>query len=161
MSITVWNQSLWSALLKEYFTHATVPSETKGVLIVNTTHQKRILIAGDTYRWRDQVKTALPQQGVDISFATDCVDAFQASVEEGKQPDIYILANKMPDQDDGLKILRELREDGCVEPVIICSTHVSEEASAEISRLDGIHINWHPEEVTDEISAVIDLLLVA
>jgi CheY-like chemotaxis protein len=152
---------VWSALLKEYLSHATLPSVTKGVLTVNTHRQKRVFIAGDTYRWRDKIKTALPSDGIVTNFGTDSIDAFTASIEDDKQPDLYILANKMPDSDDGLRFLRNFRKDGCDIPVIICSIHVTDEASEEISRLSGIHINWNPEDSTDEITDTIRQLLAA
>jgi CheY-like chemotaxis protein len=126
---------------------------------MNTVRPTHVFVAGDTTRWRKKIKAALPEHGIITHFGTDRIDAFNASLNEAEQPDIYILANKMPEPDDGLLFLREFRGDGCTEPVIICSVHVSDTASEEIARLDGIHINWSPEEPTDKIAATIQQLL--
>jgi DNA-binding response OmpR family regulator len=88
---------------------------------------KKVLIVGDTPRWLEAVKTAFPKH-TEVHVATDFIGALCTlfNIEPQLEPhfDLYIVGNKLPDMQDGIRLLTEIREDGRNEPFIIFSDHV-------------------------------------
>lgn len=79
---------------------------------------KRVLIAGDTPRWRKDVRDSLPAD-CDTATRLDQIDTMQIIFVDEVRFDLYIFANQMPEKGEGLGILSEMREDGIMSPVII------------------------------------------
>lgn len=100
---------------------------------------KRVLIAGDTPRWRKDVRDSLPAD-CDTASRLDQIDTLQIIFVDEVRFDLYIFANQMPEKGEGLRILSEMRADGIVEPVIIFSDHVTDAEAERITALNAIHI---------------------
>jgi DNA-binding NtrC family response regulator len=101
---------------------------------------KTILVVGDTDRWLNIVREALPVH-CEICICRDEIGAFQAQEEPGNQFDLLILANHLSRENAGLEILREARAVGEHNPVIIYSDHVCKAAAAEIHGLNGVCVS--------------------
>jgi DNA-binding response OmpR family regulator len=99
-----------------------------------------VLVVGDTNRWLDAVRSALPSNFT-VHVCRDEIDAFFAQEEPDTQFDLLILANHLSNKDDGLKILREARAVGETNPIIIYSDQVCEQAAKEIDQLNGIYLS--------------------
>jgi DNA-binding NtrC family response regulator len=95
---------------------------------------KSVLIVGDTPRWIEAVKTALPQD-VHVHTATDYIGALGVLFLEERQFDLYITGNKLPELQDGIRILTEVRADGMTEPFIIFSDHITDETTVVAKEL--------------------------
>lgn len=100
---------------------------------------KRVLIAGDTPRWRKDVRDSLPAD-CDTATRLDQIDTLQIIFVDEVRFDLYIFANQMPEKGEGLRILSEMRADGIVEPVIIFSDHVTDAEAEKIEALNATHI---------------------
>lgn len=100
---------------------------------------KRVLIAGDTPRWRKDVRDAL---AADCECVTrlDYIDTLHLLFKEDVRFDLYILASQMSEKGEGMSILSEMRDDGIVSPVIIFSDHVTDTEAEKIIALSAIHI---------------------
>jgi DNA-binding NtrC family response regulator len=100
---------------------------------------KRVLIAGDTPRWRKDVRDALPAD-CDTVTRVDYIDTMHLLFNENIRFDLYILASQMSEKGEGLSILSEMRDDGIISPVIIFSDHVTDAEAERITALNAIHI---------------------
>lgn len=105
---------------------------------------KRVLIVGDTPRWKKTALAAIPD-GCHVRVGTDYIDAlgtlFKPEGVGEERFDLHILAHQMPEKNNGLGILTELREDGQTGHVIIFSDHVDRETVSKIAELGGIVIS--------------------
>jgi two-component system response regulator AtoC len=81
---------------------------------------KRVLIADDEKNMRWVLGEALAGEGYEITEAADGKEAL-AAVRE-MPPDLMVLDHKMP-KPDGMEVLRRLRADGLVFPVIMLTAH--------------------------------------
>ena len=100
----------------------------------------KVLIVGDTDRWRNAVKGALPT-GCDICICLDEVAALSTQADDNNDFDLVVLANHLSNSNDGIKILREARAEGEKTPIIIYSDCVDAEAESEIIQLQGTYIS--------------------
>ena len=99
----------------------------------------KVLIVGNTPRWIQGVKAALPSN-CDVHTRLDFVAAIEALfIDEGVY-DLCIVANKLDSENEGLHILQELREDGRATAFIVYSKAVTETSHKKITQFDGIVI---------------------
>ncbi len=82
--------------------------------------KKKILIVDDEKNIRLLLKEELTDEGYDVVLAEDGAVALRLIREE--KPDLVTLDIKMPGE-DGLSILRKIRETDYDLPVIICSAY--------------------------------------
>ncbi len=101
---------------------------------------KKVLIVGDTPRWINTVKSVLGDT-VEIYTATDYINAlgllFNSNPEAEIRFDLHIVGNRLPEMHDGVRLLREIREDGRMEPFVIFSDHIDEETTTACQKLDA------------------------
>ena len=97
-----------------------------------------ILLVGDTARWREQTKSALPAHYC-IRVRSDYVGAIEALME-GPKFNLCIMANKISERDDGLRIVQELQEDGDPQ-VILYTREISDHSRTQAEKLGAIVID--------------------
>jgi two-component system response regulator AtoC len=81
---------------------------------------KRVLIADDEKNMRWVLGEALTAEGYEIIEAADGKEAL-AAVKD-MPPDLMVLDHKMP-RPDGMEVLRRLRADGHIFPIIMLTAH--------------------------------------
>ncbi len=82
--------------------------------------KKKILVVDDEYNIRLLLKEELTDEGYDVVLAENGAAALRMIQEE--KPDLVTLDIKMPGE-DGLSVLRKIRETEYDLPVIICSAY--------------------------------------
>ena len=92
-----------------------------------------------------------------MRIRTDNIGAIEALFVDDQEFDLCILAHQMPEKDDGLKILSEIRAEGRNVPVIIFSDHVDQETATKINDLDGIVIGRKRGE--EKLSQTVEQIL--
>lgn len=105
----------------------------------------KVLIVGDTPRWIQGVRKTLPNE-CDVYTCLDFVAAMQALFMDDMNFDLCIVANKLTEEDEGLHILQELRDDGRTNPFIVYSQSVSVVTQEKVTALGGIVIT--PKDIT-------------
>jgi two-component system nitrogen regulation response regulator NtrX len=93
---------------------------------------KSVLVVDDEKAVRDSIKMILEYEKFDVQFAEDASSAI-AGVEGGEF-DLVLLDIKMPGE-DGLKVLRRLRQAHPDLPVVMISGHGTIETAVEATRL--------------------------
>ena len=77
-----------------------------------------ILVAEDNRALRESVRLILEQRGFDVTACSLAGEALEACREQ--QVDLAVVDVSLPDQ-SGFDLVRQMREDGFLGPVIICS----------------------------------------
>lgn len=93
----------------------------------------------------------LGPHGFDVEFATDGEDGLQKALKI--KPDLILLDFEMPRM-NGLEVLRSLREKQSKVPVILMTSHGSEQLAVEFFRLgvqDYVRKPFTPDEMLDAI----------
>lgn len=120
----------------------------------------KILVVGDTPRWIQGVRKTLPNE-CEVHTCLDFVAAMQALFMDDMNFDLCIVANKLIEEDEGLHILQELRDDGRTDPFIVYSQSVSIVTQSKVTALGGIVIT--PKDITQpclELKETVTELLV-
>ncbi len=93
---------------------------------------KSVLVVDDEKAVRDSIRMILEYEKFDVQYAADAPSAI-ASIESGDF-DLVLLDIKMPGE-DGLKVLRRLRQGHPDLPVVMISGHGTIETAVEATRL--------------------------
>lgn len=104
-----------------------------------STVSPKVLIVGNTPRWIQGVKAALPSN-CDVHTRLDFVAAMETLFLDERDYDLCIVANKLDTENEGLHILQELRDDGRTTAFIVYSRSVTEVSHEKITRFNGIVI---------------------
>jgi CheY-like chemotaxis protein len=80
---------------------------------------RRILLVDDDFAQLDMRKSLLECSGHQVRAALSCFDALR-HIATG-WADLLILDLRMPAAEDGLQLIRDLRESGCRSPIILLS----------------------------------------
>ncbi|MBN1995855.1 MAG: response regulator [Anaerolineae bacterium] len=116
----------------------------------------KVLVVDDSPQIREFViEYVLRPNGFEIDQATDGAEGLQ-KVLSGK-PDLVLMDYEMPKM-TGIEVLRNLRAQGCKVPVILMTSHGSEQVAVEVFRLgakDYLVKPFAAQEMLDTIEEVL------
>ncbi|MDO8915611.1 MAG: sigma-54 dependent transcriptional regulator [Coriobacteriia bacterium] len=113
---------------------------------------KRVLIADDEKNMRWVLSEALTAEGYEIIEAADGKEALAAVKDI--PPDLMVLDHKMP-RPDGMEVLRRLRADGHVFPVIMLTAHGNVATAVEAMKAGATEYVTKPFDL-DELKLAIE-----
>jgi DNA-binding NtrC family response regulator len=117
--------------------------------------ERRVLIADDEKNMRWVLAQALEADGYDVVQAEDGKEAL-AAVEE-QEPDIMILDHRMP-APDGMEVLRRLRAEDKVFPIIMLTAHGNVETAVDAMKAGATEYLTKPFDL-EELKLAIDKAL--
>lgn len=109
---------------------------------------KEVLVIGDTSRWKNGVLGVIPE-GYTAVVRSDKIAAFQLLFFEERRFDLCVVANHLHNANEGLEILRELREDNNTCPFIIYSDLIDAEGVRNAQSLHAHVIKFDDGETTE------------
>ena len=118
-------------------------SSTKGI--------RRVLVADDDPQIGAFVKAALQATGHYVTLCRNGADALKARANGSYS--VLVLDNLMPTK-TGLEVLRELREAGDDLPVVLMSSHHSDETRESCAALDRTFLLQKPFELSELHDAI-------
>ena len=93
----------------------------------------RVLVVDDSAQIRDFVaEYVLKPNGFVVDMARDGAEGLQKALSTA--PDLVLMDYEMP-QLSGVEVLRQLRLNNCLVPVILMTSHGSEQVAVEVFRL--------------------------
>jgi DNA-binding NtrC family response regulator len=113
---------------------------------------KRILIADDEKNMRWVLREALTAEGYEIIEAADGKEVL-AAVKD-MPPDLMVLDHKMP-RPDGMEVLRRLRADGHIFPIIMLTAHGNVATAVEAMKAGATEYVTKPFDL-DELKLAIE-----
>jgi two-component system response regulator AtoC len=113
---------------------------------------KRVLIADDEKNMRWVLGEALTAEGYEIIEAADGKEAL-AAVKD-MPPDLMVLDHKMP-RPDGMEVLRRLRADGHIFPIIMLTAHGNVATAVEAMKAGATEYVTKPFDL-DELKLAIE-----
>jgi two-component system response regulator AtoC len=113
---------------------------------------KRVLLADDEKNMRWVLSEALTAEGYEIIEAADGKEAL-AAVKD-MPPDLMVLDHKMP-RPDGMEVLRRLRADGHVFPIIMLTAHGNVATAVEAMKAGATEYVTKPFDL-DELKLAIE-----
>ena len=116
----------------------------------------RVLVVDDSAQIRDFVaEYVLKPNGFVVDMARDGAEGLQKALSTA--PDLVLMDYEMP-QLSGVEVLRQLRLNNCLVPVILMTSHGSEQVAVEVFRLgakDYLIKPFAAQEMLDTIEEVL------
>ena len=112
----------------------------------------RVLVVDDSAQIRDFVaEYVLKPNGFVVDMARDGAEGLQKALSTA--PDLVLMDYEMP-QLSGVEVLRQLRLNNCLVPVILMTSHGSEQVAVEVFRLGVQDYITKPFAVEEMLRAV-------
>ena len=120
---------------------------------MDTENKLRVLVVDDSPEIRNFVaEYILRPHGFAVDMAADGAAGLQKALST--RPDLILMDYEMPHL-SGVEVLRQLRERNCRVPVILMTSHGSEQVAVEVFRL-GIHDYITKPFAIDEMQRAIE-----
>ena len=100
--------------------------------------KQKVIIAGNTPRWIEKAKVALPPTCEPI-VCHDSIDII-TTLEEHPDVALCVIANRMEEANEGLRVARELSEPGDP-PIILFTREISDTGRQEAGVLGAVVID--------------------
>lgn len=101
--------------------------------------KKKILIVEDDEGFRDILKTSFNGTEFSIVIAEDGIDGLQKVKDE--KPDLLLVDIMMPKM-DGIQMVKKLKEEGVVTPVMFLTNVNDEKRISEVMEMGGANVDY-------------------